>query len=112
GVYANAADALSQLKPHVSFVAAIAAELAGWPLLANDATGKQHRTLDDIAAKLGIAPGALGERLRGQGYLNLQGEATPAALDAGITTIIDGGTQFCLDAIERLFDEPKAERTE
>jgi hypothetical protein len=98
-ILASAADALDQFMPHVTF---IAAHKVG------DATGKQHATFDEIAGALIMAPGALVERLRGEGFLNLRGEATPAALDAGITTIADGGSQFCLDAIKNLVGTPTA----
>lgn len=97
-ILASAANALGQFTPHVTFIAA--------PKVA-DVTGKQHATFDEIADALIMAPGALAERLRAEGYLNLCGEPTPAALDAGITTIVDGGTQFCFDAIKSLVGRAK-----
>jgi hypothetical protein len=102
-ILASAGNARDPFTPHVTFIAAQTAA---------DATGKQHATLDEIAGALTMAPHALIERLRHEGYLNLRGEATPAALDAGITTIVDGGTQFCFDAIEGLIGATKAGGTE
>jgi hypothetical protein len=102
-ILGSAANALSQFTPYVKFVA---------EQKVGDATGKQHATFDEIADALIMAPSALAERLRGEGYLNLRGEATPAALDAGITTIVDGGTQFCFDAIKSLVGTTKAGVTE
>jgi len=117
--FANARDALGRLKPHVRFnvtqaedAATEMGELPGGLAVAKDATGKRHSTLTEIAVGLGMASGALAECLRNRGYLNLQGEATPAALDAGITAIVDGGAQFCFDAIKRLLDKPKGEGIE
>ena len=118
--FAHAGDALDQLRAHVSFIvtqkaedaATKAAEPPGGPSAAKDATGKRHSTLDEIAAKRGMTSGALAEHLRNGGYLNLQGEATPAALDAGVTTIVNGGSQFCFEGINRLLDEPKAGATD
>ena len=102
-ILAGAANALDQFTPHVTF---IAAHKVG------DATGKQHATFDEIADALIMTPSALAECLRGKGYLNLRGEPTPAALDVGITTIVDGGTQFCFDAIKSLVGAPKAGASE
>ena len=102
----GSADALNQFQPHVSFATQKTKDLT----VPGDRTGRRHLILDEIAIKLGITPSALVEHLRNRGYLNLQGEVTPAALDAGITTIVDGGTQFCFDAIKKIVDEPKAEQ--
>jgi hypothetical protein len=113
-VIVSAVGALDQLRPHISFIVADnvgdgdGADPADDEAVVRDATGRRHLTLDEIAASLSITPIALVERLRGRGYLTLRGEATPAALDAGITTILDGGTRFSFDAISRLFDTQKS----